>query len=258
MNILLKNFESHISSLPSRTKGMMVSKKSNITLVDSGLDSDTFNIIHITNGHHISESEIQAAVYHFEDKSHTYTIWIAKNQLNEKVKSIFAVLDLVCIDSTPGMKLNLLNYSPEADSSLHDIRMVSSPEDLKSYAQLIADQWSPGDKKILDYYDQTSRLILEKKLPIQYAIEYRDGSPVGGIEMCITADTLGIYGLATAKMYRKQGIGNALMTYALKYGKTKNLSNAVLQSSALGYGIYKKLGFKIMTEYFEYGHQLKI
>ena len=255
MNILLKNFDSHISSLPYRTKGMFVNKKSNFTLVDSGLDSDTFNIIHITNGHHISEFELQAAVHHFEDKGRKYTIWIAKNQLKEKVKSILAIQGLQSLDSTPGMKMELKNYLPEINPLAKDIRLVTTAEDLKSYVKIIADLRSPSDENVADYYHQVSRLILEKQLPIHYVLYYHDDTPVAGVEMCITKDTIGIYGLATVKSYRKQGIGTALMNYSLAFGKSKNLVNAVLQSSKPGNGIYKKLGFKIMTEYFEYGQQ---
>ncbi len=255
MNILLKNFDSHISSFPSRTKGMVVIKKSNLTVVDSGLDSDTFNIIHILNGHHISDREIENAVNRYEDHKRKYTIWIAKNQLNEKVKSILASLDFNCLDSTPGMKLDLTNYRPATDSSMHDIRVLTSAEDLQSYARLIADQWKPRDENVISYYHRISGMILENKLPIQFALYFKNGAPVAGVEMCITTDTMGIYGLATLESYRKQGIGTALTNYTLACAKTKNLGATVLQSSDSGYGIYKRLGFKVMTEYFEYGRK---
>lgn len=252
MNILLKNFDSHISSFPYRTKGMMVIKKSNLTLVDSGLDCDTFNIIHIINGHHISDHEIETAVNHFEDKNLKYTLWIAKNQLNDKVKSILATLGMQGTDSTPGMKLNLPDYKPASESSASEIRIVFTAEELNSYARILADLWKPSDENIITYYNLVSRIILENILPIQYALYFKDGIPIGGIEMCVTKDTLGIYGLVTIDSHRNAGIGTALMHYALAYGKTKNLDTAVLQSSEAGNSLYKKLGFKIMTEYFEY------
>jgi GNAT superfamily N-acetyltransferase len=237
---------------------MIVIKKSNFTLVDSGLDCDTFNIIHIINGHHISDLEIESAVNHFEDKNHAYTIWIAKNQLNNKVKSILTSLGIDSSASTPGMRLNLSDYKPASESSAHEIKIVSTAEELNSYTKMLAELWKPRDENIIKYYNQISRIILENILPIEYALYFKDGIPVGGIEICITKDTLGIYGLVTIDSSRREGIGTALMHYALTHGKSKNLVTAVLQSSSLGYGIYKKLGFKIMTEYFEYGRQFKI
>lgn len=252
MNILLKNFDSHISSFPYRTKGMMVIKKSNLTLVDSGLNSDTFNIIHIINGHHISDQEIETAVNHFEDKKLSYTIWIAKNQLNDKVKSILATLGMLSTESTPGMKLNLSDFKSVSEYSLPEIKIVSTAEELNSYAYMLSDLWKPRDENVTTYYNQISRIILENILPIQYALYLKDGIPVGGVEICITKDTLGIYGLVTIDSHRREGIGTALMHYALTLGKSKDLVTAVLQSSESGFTIYKKLGFKIMTEYFEY------
>ena len=79
------------------------------------------------------------------------------------------------------------------------------------------------------------------------------GQALGTVELFPTDDkTIGIYGLATLANHRGQGIGSALMTYALNLANDQGYQQVVLQASADGEGIYKKLGFTPYTTYFEF------
>lgn len=254
MNPFDKNFNAHIAAIPSRTNGLIVRKKPNITYVDCGIHSATLNIIHITNGHHISAYEIQSAVDHFESTDRPFTLWIGKNQLNETVKSVLQNLNLYQLHSNSGMRLDLENnaMSFEVEPSL--IKLAISKEDIQAYATLLADLSTPADLNIIDFYDKASKTILEKSLPIQYALYYHQETAVAGVEMCITdQEIMGIYGLVTAKPHRNQGIGSALIKFALNQATNIGLKSIVLQASEMGAQWYKSLGFKTVTQYYEYG-----
>jgi GNAT superfamily N-acetyltransferase len=256
MNPFDKNFNAHIATIPSRINGMIVRKKPNITYVDSGIHSETFNIIHITNGHHISAHEIQSAVDHFETADRPFTFWIGKNQLNETVKSILGNLNLIQLQSSPGMRLDLENNTMTYKFEPSTIKLAITKEDIRIYSALLADLWTPADPDIDSYYDRATKTILEKSLPVKYALYYHQEIAVAGLEMCITdQEVMGVYGLVTAKPLRALGIGTALMNFALAHAQEHHLKSVVLLASNMGLTLYKSLGFKTVTQYYEYGFE---
>ncbi|WP_225409042.1 GNAT family N-acetyltransferase [Stigmatella hybrida] len=58
------------------------------------------------------------------------------------------------------------------------------------------------------------------------------------------ADTAGIYLVATAPEARRQGLASEVMRGLLTHARGRGRAAAVLQSTALGHGVYQRLGFR--------------
>ncbi len=61
-----------------------------------------------------------------------------------------------------------------------------------------------------------------------------------------------IYGLATLPNYRGRGVGSALFSFALNQAKELEYKKVVLQASEEGIGIYQKMGFRVVTRFYEF------
>jgi GNAT superfamily N-acetyltransferase len=124
---------------------------------------------------------------------------------------------------------------------------------ISDYAQVLAHNWEPPDQNVLRFYERTVPAYLDPSHDIRLLVYYHGDLPVASLELFPTdSSTIGIYGFATLKAYRGRGIGSSLFTFALNYAKTAGYRQVILQASEDGLGIYKKYGFKAVTQYYEY------
>lgn len=80
--------------------------------------------------------------------------------------------------------------------------------------------------------------------PVQNYLAMKDNLPVGTSQLFYDHDTVGLYFVSVIKEYRCMGIGTCISGSMLDVVKTNDFKDVVLESSPLGYNIYKKLGFK--------------
>ena len=248
-----ENFELHASKFPSKTDGMKVVSTDNLILVDSGLSCDTFNIIHIKNGAELRYSEIAEAIEYYRTKDFKFCIWVNSENLQGNVKKYLSELSVSKQNEEVGMVMNLNQYETIQTDRHVDIVMVNDANTLNDYANIIASNWSPSDKNVNSYYEKTANCYLKASDQVKLLIYYEGSKPVATVELFQSdSSTIGIYGLATLEDARGKGIGSALMTMCLNQAKELGYKNVVLQASQDGIGIYKKLGFKSLTTYYEF------
>ncbi|UII29715.1 GNAT family N-acetyltransferase [Fulvivirga ulvae] len=247
------NFGLHATTIPARSEVMNVCRMKSLSYVDSGLSCDTFNIIHVFSGNEFEKQELADAVRHFRKLNLDFCIWVSSENLTPKVRACFEGLELNIQGEEVGMVLDLDDYEP-IDKPRHvNIQKVNTREHLMQYAEVIARNWNPADENVIRYYEKTAALYLDQHLGIELFLYLHGGIPVAGMEMFPSNDEVaGLYGLATLEAYRGKGIGFALMTHALITAKASGYKRMILQASEDGIGIYKKLGFRELTNYFEY------
>ncbi len=252
VGIIDENFSLHAWKIPGMTEGMKVFKSSGIIFVDSSLSCDTFNIIHIRDGKKVLPENITEAVNYYRTRQLPYCVWVCKENLTENVKAAIDRLNLKQQNLEPGMLLNLDNYKPVQNTNHENAVIGNDVKLIQDYAEVVAKNWTPTDLTVLEYYSKTTSTILNSN-SVKHSIYYQENKPVSVIELFSSNDkTVGLYGLATLENYRGKGIGTALLTFALNKCKELGFSNVILQASEDGFGIYKKLGFKIYTEYYEF------
>jgi ribosomal protein S18 acetylase RimI-like enzyme len=150
-------------------------------------------------------------------------------------------------EDTPGMALDLQTLDePARPADGLEIRVVTGEEALRSWARVftagygLPAEWEPS------IYDLTSRLGLH--LPIRNYIGYLNARPVATSCLFLGGGAAGIYSVATLPEARGRGIGAALTLRPLQEAREMGYRIGVLQSSEMGYNIYKRLGFRHLCQ----------
>lgn len=247
--VINDNFLHHATFLQSLTPEMDMVIKEGLSYSDSGLSSDTFNIIYIT-GNNLQPATLAEAIHHFDKKQFEFCIWINEENRTEQVINLFNTLELQQAGADPGMILHLDKL--EAREFSADIRKANTKTELEIFAQIVSQNWQPPDQNVMRYYDRVSGAIFNKG-DIQYYLYYLDGDPVAAVELFPdTVENAGLYSLCTLTHARGKGIGTALMSYCLQALKAQGYKTVALQASDDGLRIYKRLGFEEKTRFYEY------
>jgi len=87
----------------------------------------------------------------------------------------------------------------------------------------------------------------------RYFLASLDGERVGISTAVLTRPSGGIYSVATLEPARRRGVGSAVTWAAVDAIRDWGCSAAVLQSSEMGYPVYRAMGFREVTRYRRFG-----
>ncbi len=82
-----------------------------------------------------------------------------------------------------------------------------------------------------------------------YFVATLDGDPAGISVAVRTGESGGIYSVATLEQARRRGVGSAVTWAAIDAIRGWGCTSAVLQSSEMGYPMYRSMGFVEVTRY---------
>jgi GNAT superfamily N-acetyltransferase len=145
----------------------------------------------------------------------------------------------------PGMALDLaLLTEPAPTPEGVSIRMVQTGEELALWMQALALGYDiPGE---------VGEIFLERMAGTGYAaypglhnfVAMRKGEPLACSSIFLGAGVAGLYCVATIPAARRQGIGTAIVRAPLDFARAAGYCIAVLQASAMGEPIYRRMGFR--------------
>ena len=150
-------------------------------------------------------------------------------------------------DDTPGMAVDLheLNVAIQPADGF-EIRSVDDEESLHTWANVFVNGYgmpSAWESITIDLW-----LQLGLDLPIRNYLGYWNGKPVSTSTVFYGGGAAGIYCVATLPEARGKGIGAALTLKPLLDAREMGYRIGVLQSSDMGFNVYKKLGFRQLCQ----------
>jgi ribosomal protein S18 acetylase RimI-like enzyme len=83
-------------------------------------------------------------------------------------------------------------------------------------------------------------------------VGYLDNKPVASSALFVTGRTAGVYNVATLPDVRGRGIGEAMTWHCVRRGAAMGCVAATLQASDMGYPIYERMGFRLVSPYRTY------
>ena len=246
--VIIDNLKYKISYLANKTNEMAVIETDEFVKVDCGLPADTFNIITLLKqpSNNRLSSELLQAIDDFRLKNFPMSLWCWDNQIDDfshQLKSI----GLVEAEINIAMAADLDSLAPKMIlPEGFRIKAVSSPSEIIQFGEMLSSLFDPSIEadSVQKYYHKVSSLLLANDPNMKLYIGTFQDKIVGIGSLVFTADSTGIYDIATREERRGKGLGSAMFHYLLLEAKTRNTKLCVLQASPDGINIYKRAGFQ--------------
>ncbi|MDJ1133438.1 GNAT family N-acetyltransferase [Streptomyces iconiensis] len=248
-----------------------VTETDDLLVADSGLDDDTFNIVARARfGPDGAESRIAETVREVAHTGRAFSWWVgpastpsdlsarltaAGLPASERETAMWAGLDDVTAHGrTPGER----SGQPDAEAGprpvtgpaagpatgpVLDIRTATGPAQLADHAAVLAANWDPPAATVRTFLRTAGPWALAQDSPARYLVGYAAGQAVCSAEVFFHAGVAGIYNICTLAAHRRRGHGGAITLAALRAARAEGHHVAVLQASADGEPVYRRLGF---------------
>lgn len=246
------NMLTHMSWVQQRLPETTVVLEPALSIIDSGLSSDTFNFVVRARipGEEL-RLRIDAAIGHFTRTGRPFSWWVGPLDQPADLSQALIAAGLAPAEAELGMfaTLDTLGDAPLTPAGLQIIRAVTQ-EQVWDFATAVAG--SPPDLNVLAFYESAARHLLDHRSPIRLYVGYLAGEPVASSELCVGGGVVGLYGIATLPSQRRRGFGTALTLRPLLDAREDGFSTAVLQASPEGQHVYARLGFVAVGRFTEY------
>lgn len=124
------------------------------------------------------------------------------------------------------------------------IAEVESVGNFADYLRVLGDGFGFPDE-LIDLFGATfGQRTLGPSEPLRHFVAYVDGRPAATTTIHAVEGVAGIYWVATVPWARRRGIGTDLVDYVLCAAALAGARLAVLHSTAMGLGPYRRAGFR--------------
>jgi ribosomal protein S18 acetylase RimI-like enzyme len=155
-----------------------------------------------------------------------------------------------CVEESPDMALDLkvLNEDIAFPSEL-TIERVSNAEILGEFVEVMRVGFEMPEFTVDGLLEVFSAVGLTDKSPWRNYVGWLDGEVVTTASLALVAGVAGFYNVATLPNARRRGFGAAMTLAALRDARELGYRIGILQSSAMGFGVYGGLGFEQYSNY---------
>jgi len=153
-----------------------------------------------------------------------------------------------------GMAVDLLALSEDLHIAPDlTIERVDNIETLKQWCHLFAVGFGMPDFVEGAWLDLLVSVGLDAQLALRHYIGWQKGRPVAIASFFLAAGVAGIYNIVTVPEARRQGIGIAMTSNALREARALGYRIGILHASKMGFNVYHRIGFR---EYCQIGHYI--
>ena len=171
-----------------------------------------------------------------KDKSYIISLWEYDEEIFHKSLKELESKKYKVLFEQIGMYLDLSKTTQEKHNDL-DVKFVKEKDDILRWIEIASKSFGTIIEK-----NVINQIIKDKN--IYLLLGYKNDIAVASTLLYKTTDVMGVHLVGVPKEHRGQGIAENIMKKAITFSKEKKIKTMVLQASALGLGIYKKLGFE--------------
>ena len=197
-----------------------------------------------------ADEVITSIIARYEEIDKPWKWWVGPTCKPDNLPEYLERHGLECGGDTPYMAVELDKLNDVDVPDELEIRLVEDSETLRLWSKAVATGF--GYPQLVDeFYAVESHESLWLPHRRRY-VGFSDGVPVCGSCVLVDLGIAGIYEVATVPEARRRGFGTAITLAPLKDSSELGVKVGVLHSSSMGYGVYKRIGFKDIGKHSEY------
>lgn len=149
----------------------------------------------------------------------------------------------------PGMALPLDDLPEEAPPTGLTMVPAEDREDLATALRIALTTFEIPVELVPALVEMESTMPASHREKMQVFLGRLRGRPVASSVLFASAGVAGVYFVGTLSGVRGRGIARAMTSAALREGRTRGYRAGVLQATAMGVPVYRRLGFRTYSEF---------
>lgn len=246
---ILSNLHDKFCFAPLHISGMTVEEFGTLTVVNSHLATDMFNILFINKAHVPTEAELTFALNTFKSEKLPFAFWLTLDEEKE-LADFLKHQKLKCTEVELGMCLDTSHIQNTAKINPQlKIKTVKSHSNLHDWTQVFCSLLPEECAPITHFYEKTAPLLDHFSDKMRFYVGYLDNQPVTTCALFFSGEVAGIFDMITVPSAQRQGIATTMMLHAIHEAKLTGFHYVSLGASEEGKHVYTKLGFKTYCEF---------
>lgn len=210
-----------------------------------------------------ADGRIADIVARYRQAGTSFVWWVSPFDEPHDLGVRLSAAGLILEGTAPAMAADLadvpLDEPPPAEL---EVVPVTDAATLDEFLHVIAAdwlEWTDGEhtevqrRTLAAWRTQIPPKLAGEPVPLRW-IGRVGGTVVATSRINIGAGVAGLYAISTLPAHRGHGYGRAMTIAALRAARSIGYRIGVLQSSDLGYGVYRRLGFRDLFSYGVYVH----
>jgi predicted GNAT family acetyltransferase len=189
------------------------------------------------------DAQIDATLAPFRARNVPVRWWVGPSTRPTDLGTLLERHGLTHIEDAPGMAIDLdaMNDAIPAPERLI-VRRVEDAETLAQFVDAYVRTFAIGAREARIWSELFARLC-DPAGPFPHYVALLDGEPVATANMFLGGGAAGLYHLGTVTEARGQGVGAAITLTPLRDARASGYRIGTLQSTPMGYRIYRRVGF---------------
>jgi GNAT superfamily N-acetyltransferase len=247
-----RNLVSHATHLHDALPGGRVERIAGAVVADSGLDHDTFNLVcGAAPGPGDTAGTVRAVLDAVVGRGRPFAWWVPDD--GRGVSAALGAAGRPAGERQSAMRARAADVPLVEPPDGARVETVRTPAALADYAHLLASLFSPYAEPVVAFHRLVATALLQRSARSRFVLATAGGMPLAGAELHHDGETAGLYGVVTAPIARGRGLGTAVSAAAIaQLGALGGAEHVVLQATAAGERVYRRLGFARVGGYVEH------